>query len=152
MYKNSPIIRWRKYNEQYLLVGNKCINCEAIYYPKKYLCNCNNKRTLQNSLEDFQLSGKGAILSYTEIRSAPEEYKDQVPYCLGIIQLEEGPRIIAQITDCIVTDLKIGMFVEAVLRRFYKVNEEGIIHYGIKFKLCGLAQDNIIFTNEVSKN
>src|SRR3989338_129084 len=141
MYKNSPILRWRKYNEQYCLVGNKCRQCNAVYYPKKYLCNCSAK-----DFEDFKLSGKGTLISYTEIRSAPEEYKDQTPYCLGIIQLEEGPRIISQITDCNVNDLKIGIPIEAVFRRFYKINEEGIIHYGIKFKLCHPTQNSIIFT------
>ena len=147
MYKNSPILRWRKYNEQYLLIGNKCINCEAVYYPKKYLCKCTAK-----DFTDFQLSNKGILISYTEIRSAPEEYKDQVPYCLGIIQLEDGPKIIAQITDCTVSDLKIGMPVEAVLRRFYKINDEGIIHYGIKFKPQNIMQIDLMFTNEVSEH
>jgi uncharacterized OB-fold protein len=147
MYKNSPILRWRRYDEQYCLIGNRCSSCSAIYYPKKKLCKCSAK-----DFEDFQLSGNGTLLSYTEIRSAPEEYKNQVPYCLGIIQLEECPRIIAQITDCTVNELKIGAKVKAVFRRFYKINEEGIIHYGIKFCLLSETETNLTLNSEVSKH
>ncbi len=137
MYRQSPIIRWRKYEEQYQLIGNKCINCNSAFYPKKELCLCGN-----NAFIKLQFSGEGQLLSFTEIKSAPEEYAFAVPYCLGIIQLKEGPKILAQITDCNGTDLKIGTKVQAAFRKYYKVNDAGIIHYGIKFIPLPKNDDN----------
>ena len=55
------------------------------------------------------------------------------PFCVGIIDLEEGARVTGQIADTKYEDLKVGMEVEAVLRKFYKSGTKGVIHYGTKF-------------------
>jgi len=131
MHRQSPIIRWRKYSESYTLTGNKCISCNAVYYPKKELCTCGSAQ-----FQNHQFSGKGKLSSYTEIKSAPEEFSFMIPYCIGIIQLDEGPKIIAQIADATGEELQIGMEVETVFRKNYKVNDHGIIHYTLKCIPC----------------
>ena len=129
MHRQSPIMRWRKFPERYRLEGNRCNLCGRVYFPKKELCECSSKE-----FSAFQLSGKGKILTYTEIKSSPEEFSDMTPYCVGIIEFPEGPRITAQIADASVSDLKIGDEVYPVFRKFNAVGDSGIIHYGIKFK------------------
>ncbi len=52
-------------------------------------------------------------------------------YPVTIVELEEGPRVIAQMADVAGKDVKIGMPVRAELRRIY--SEEGVIRYGFKF-------------------
>lgn len=129
MHRQSPIIRWRRYAERYRLEGNRCSTCNKIYFPKKHLCECGSKE-----FNVHTLAGKGKIITFTEIKSSPEEFSDMTPYCVGIVELEEGPRITAQIADAEVSELKIGDPVEAVFRKFAAVGDEGIIHYGLKFK------------------
>lgn len=129
MYRESPILRWRRNPERYRLEGNKCNRCSRIYFPKKHLCECRSRE-----FSDYQLKGKGRLLTFTEIKSSPDMFSDMTPYCVGIIELEEGPKITSQITDCIVADLKVGMAVESVFRKFFASSESGIIHYGLKFK------------------
>lgn len=128
MFRESPILRWRNYNDRYKLKGYKCDSCGKTYFEKKGICTC-------GSLEfsEFDFKGKGKIVSYTKIHSGPTAFEQQAPYCVGIIDLEEGARVTGQIVDCEYEDLKIGQEVEAVFRKFYKSGKKGAIHYGTKF-------------------
>ena len=49
-------------------------------------------------------------------------------------KLSEGPRITAQIVDCDIDDVKIGMKVESVFRKIQQDGSTGAIYYGYKFK------------------
>ncbi len=128
MYRSSPIIRWRRYNDRYRFEGNQCIKCQTVFYPKKFLCKCGSKE-----FNAFEFSGKGVLLSFTEIKSPPEVFIEQATYCIGIVQLIEGPKITSQIADVELKDLKIGMKLISSFRKFYSSGEEGAIHYGTKF-------------------
>lgn len=128
MFRNSPIIRWRNYADNYRLVGYKCTKCGATYFEKKGVCNCGN---LDYTRMEF--SGKGKIVSFTQIHSGPESFEHMGNYSVAIIDLEEGARVTGQIVDAKYADLSIGLKVEAVFRKFYKSGEKGIIHYGTKF-------------------
>ncbi len=128
MFRESPILRWRNYNDRYRLKGYKCTKCGKTYFEKKGLCECGTI-----DYEEMDFSGKGKIVSFTEIHSGPEAFAEMAPYCIAIIDLEEGARITGQVVDCKYSELKIGLNVEAVLRKFYKSGEKGIIHYGTKF-------------------
>jgi hypothetical protein len=128
MFRESPIIRWRNYNDRYKLRGYKCVKCGATYFEKKGLCPCGNVE-----FTEMDFSGKGKIVSFTQIHAGPEVFTSQTPYCIAIIDLIEGARITGQIVDCKYEDLKQGMEVEGVFRKFYKSGGKGIIHYGTKF-------------------
>jgi uncharacterized protein len=128
MFRDSPIIRWRNYEDRYKLNCYKCDSCGKVYFERKGMCVCG-----ELEFTEFASKGKGKIVSFTEVHSGPTLFEEQTPYCVGIIDLEEGARITAQIVDCKYEDLKIGMEVEAVFRKFYKSGEKGAIHYGTKF-------------------
>ncbi len=83
---------------------------------------------------DYKLSGKGEVVSYTIIHVAPEDFEEQVPYPIAIIKLEEGPQVTAQIVDCDIDDVKIGMKLESTFRRIQEDGYIGAIYYGYKFK------------------
>lgn len=129
MFRESSIIRWRNYSDRYKLTGYKCTKCGATYFEKKGLCTCGNL-----DYAEMQFSGKGRIVSFTQIHSGPEFFSEQTPYSIAIIDLVEGARMTAQIIDCKYEELKIGLEVEAVFKKFYKSGEKGVIHYGTKFR------------------
>ena len=79
------------------------------------------------------MSGRGFIYSFTIVHVAPKELRGFEPYALAIVQLVEGPRVLAQIVDCDFSELRIGMPVEVVFRRISE-DEGGLIHYGYKFR------------------
>jgi len=57
----------------------------------------------------------------------------EAPYIVGIVELDEGPKVTAQIVDAREEELKIGMPVKMVFRRLRVDGDEGLIHYGFKF-------------------
>ncbi len=128
MFRESPIIRWRNYSDRYKLKGYKCTKCEKTFFEKKGLCECGNL-----DFNEVDLSGRGKIVAFTQIHAGPEAFQEKTPYCVAIIDLEEGARIEGQVVDANYEELKIGTEVEAVFRKFYTSGTKGVIHYGTKF-------------------
>ena len=46
---------------------------------------------------EVTLSGRGALVSWTVIRVPPARYAAEAPYTVGLVELEEGPRLTARI-------------------------------------------------------
>ncbi|TFH08369.1 MAG: hypothetical protein E4H14_06575 [Candidatus Thorarchaeota archaeon] len=44
-----------------------------------------------------EVSGKGKLVSFTVIHIAPEEFTDEVPYYIAIVELAEGTRVSARL-------------------------------------------------------
>jgi uncharacterized protein len=128
MFNYSPPLAWRNYDSTYQLCGVKCTKCSNMFYPKKHLCSCGSKE-----FEKQIFAGRGKLMSFTQILVPPREFSSYHSYCLGLIKLEEGPQLIAQVTDTPFEELKIGMDVCSVLRRYTTAGRQGIIHYGAKF-------------------
>lgn len=126
----SPLIHWRNTTQHYHLIGQQCSSCKKIFFPRTYVCTCG-----QMSLERYQLAGNGTIVSFTIVTTATPEFKHATPYVLALIDLDEGVRILGQLTDVDDTQLCIGARVTKTFRRLYAEGDKGIIHYGIKFLL-----------------
>lgn len=130
--KGSIPLTWRRIPARYRLEGNQCVTCKRKYFPSRIVCpSCRRK----GKLEPFKFSGKGKVYSYTEIQVPPEGFETQVPYVLALIELEEGSRVLGQIVDSRIDEVRIGSEVENVFRVIQRDDPEGLIHYGFKFKL-----------------
>lgn len=81
------------------------------------------------------LTQKGKIISLTKVRVPPVGFSSDAPYHLAIIELNNGKKVIGQITDAYQENPKIGDLVEAIYRRQKRPDQEGVIYYGIKFKI-----------------
>lgn len=77
---------------------------------------------------------RGTIDSFTIVYNAPKGFENNIPYTLALISLENGKKITSQIVDS--KEVIIGMKVEPCLRRVSSDGEDGIIHYGIKFRVA----------------
>ncbi|MGB9729711.1 MAG: Zn-ribbon domain-containing OB-fold protein [Thermoprotei archaeon] len=120
---------WAERITRYRMIGNKCKNCGIVYYPPKLSCSCGS-----DDMEPYQLPRKGILINYTWIYTAPYDHKKQEPYPIGLIQLVDGTKILAQLTDIEPEKLKEGIEVEAVFRKMSEDGDKGIIQYGIKFR------------------
>jgi uncharacterized OB-fold protein len=86
----------------------------------------------------MKLSGRGKVYSYTVISrgGSPPEFSTQQnlvgPYQVAVVELDEGPKVVAQLTNCKAEELRIGLPVETTFRRIYE--DEGMVRYGVKFK------------------
>jgi hypothetical protein len=120
---------WREIHNRYNLIGSRCGNCNKVMFPPRFICPyC--RRT--GKLDPYKLNPKGKIISYTTTYAAASGFEDQVPYVLAVIELQDGPRLTAQVTDCDISDVKIGDEVEMVFRRMGEDGEDGVIYYGFK--------------------
>ncbi len=124
---------WREIPQRYNLISNQCGVCKKVYFPPRESCPYCRRKSMGNMIQK-KLIGKGTIITYTIIYIAPDQFIGQVPYLIAIIQLDEGPKVTAQIVDCKLDDLKIGMRVQTTFRKIHEDGYIGAIHYGYKFK------------------
>jgi uncharacterized OB-fold protein len=124
---------WREIPQRYNLIGNQCGACDKIYFPPRESCPYCRRKSIDN-MKNIKLSGKGKIVTYTIIHVAPENFEGQAPYGIAIIQLDEGPRLTAQLVDCDIDKIKIGMKVKPTFRKIQEDGWLGAIYYGYKFK------------------
>lgn len=131
-HTKSQASYWRNIPQWHRLEGVQCKTCGKFYFPSRSLCpECRR----DGKLEMYRFSGKGTIYSYTAVHAPPQGFELHSPYTMAIIELDEGPKLTAQIVDCKKDDIKIGSKVETVFRRIRDVTDGGIIQYGYKFKL-----------------
>lgn len=129
---NNVPFHWRRYKERYSLLGTECQNCKNVYFPIRRVCpHCRRRGKTRNIV----FSGKGKVYSFTVIRAPPTGFEVFSPYAIGLIELDEGPKLISQIVDCNLEEIRIGIPVEACFRRLRDQGKEGIICYGFKFRL-----------------
>lgn len=124
----NPIEHWRLTKSRYQLEGVQCSACSKVFYPRIYQCPCGSREFICK-----KMTGKGKILSFTEITASTRLFKNAVPYCLALIALEDGPNILAQMADVSFSDLVIGLPVRSVFRRYVADGQDGLIYYGTKF-------------------
>ena len=126
----TEISDWRRRIERYRLIGSRCRECGAVYYPKRFRCvKCGSM-----DMEAIELPKRGVIKSYTVVRQLPDRYNRYKPYILALIELEEGLTILGQIVDIEPDEVKEGMEVEATFRKLYEYRADGKIIYGLKFR------------------
>ena len=120
---------WREQIPRYRLQGQKCKSCGTIYFPSKPICKCGNKE-----FEKYKMPETGKIITWTIINNPPVGFEKYKPYIVGLIELDDGNRILSQIVDIDFKDLFKDLRVEATFRRITEDGKTGIIQYGYKFR------------------
>jgi len=85
-------------------------------------------------MEEYKLKGEGTVETYTIIHDPPPHFEGEEPYAVAIIKLDEGCKVIAQIVDCGLDELQIGMRTKACFRKIQEDGKSGAIYYGYKFR------------------
>lgn len=114
--------------QRYRYQAAKCKKCGKIFFPPRLICSACGSKTF----DDMVLSRNGKVLTYTIIRVPPSQFKDEAPYAMGVVELEGGGRLTAQIVDCDFDKIQIGMPVKLEFRRIQAEGEAGVIGYGYK--------------------
>lgn len=92
----------------------------------------------RNAKERYKLAGSlekitGIIESFTIVRNAPNGSEKHAPYILALVKLNDE-KITAEIVDS--KSVEIGVKVEPCLRKMHADGQDGIIHYGTKFRVA----------------
>ncbi len=87
----------------------RCKRCGTFRHIPRELCaECGSF-----DCEWARSSGRGTVFSYTIVaRALHPAFLKATPYAAVIVELEEGVRILSNVVDCPVEELKIGMPVQ----------------------------------------
>jgi uncharacterized OB-fold protein len=88
----------------------RCRDCgRHVFYPRPVCPFC-----LSEHLDWVTASGKGKVYSYTVVRRAMHPaFREDVPYVLAIVELEEGPRLSTNIVGVVSEEVRVDMPVRA---------------------------------------
>ncbi len=82
------------------------------FYPRSLCATC------AGDTEWVSASGRGKLYTYTVIRqNRSEAFAPLSPYAVGIVELDEGVRMMSNIVDCDVEELRVGMPLEVLILR-----------------------------------
>jgi len=89
----------------------QCADCGHVRYPINAVC----PRCLSARFDWKRLSGRGTVFSYIVFHQVYNPaWKDDVPYNVAMIQLEEGPRMFSNVVGVPNDAVKVGDAVEVV--------------------------------------
>ncbi|MBE0480404.1 MAG: Zn-ribbon domain-containing OB-fold protein [Dehalococcoidia bacterium] len=80
------------------LMASRCKSCRALYLPPHPICS----KCFGTEMEWTEVKGNGKLAAFTAISVGPsctieEGYSRDNPYVVGIVQLDEGPKVSGRI-------------------------------------------------------
>jgi len=124
----TPAVVRRNTPQRYRLEAAKCVRCGKVHFPPRVICDeCKGR---EFTTVNLPLDGK--VVTHTVIRTPPRGYSDEAPYCMGVVELSDGTKILCQIADCEPERLEVGLPVTIEFRRIQEDGESGVLAYGYK--------------------
>lgn len=106
------------------LMGTRCRNCGQKYFPPKADC----PECMSSDMEWIEFSGKGKLATFTTIHVPPAGFEELGVYTLGVLDLEEGGRVVAWVDGIEPEDLRIGMELRAVPMIMEEIEELKVVY------------------------
>jgi uncharacterized OB-fold protein len=91
-------ISYERFLSQDKLMGSRCRKCGVLSVPPRSVC----IKCYDSEMEWVAMKGKGKLAAFTCIAIGPpfmikEGYDRKHPYVSGVVELEEGVRVVARI-------------------------------------------------------
>jgi uncharacterized protein len=88
------------------LLLRHCNGCGAThFYPRPFCPECWGE-----DVEWTEASGRATLYTWSVVHGNDlPPWPERVPYVAAVVELSEGPRMMTNIVDCAVDDLRIGM-------------------------------------------
>jgi uncharacterized OB-fold protein len=110
------------------LMASRCKKCGKTSFPPRADCG----ECLSGEFEYTEVTGKARLLTFTEIVAAPTGFEEVAPYTVGVVDLEEGGRLLAWMGDSISKDeTQIGMDLQ-VVPQIFDEEEEIKVYYSLE--------------------
>jgi uncharacterized OB-fold protein len=106
-------ISYEQFLDEERLMGSRCKTCGTLFVPPRPICiRCHGTDMIWVETE-----GRGKLSAFTCIAIGPpfmiaEGYDRKYPYCSGVVELDEGVRVVARIEGVDATKpegIKVGM-------------------------------------------
>lgn len=93
------------------LVIRKCKSCSQLHFMPRHLC----PHCWSDQLEWVDAKGSGSVHSFTIVhRASDPAFAPLVPYAVALIELDEGPRMMANVVGAGALDVQIGDRVQVI--------------------------------------
>ena len=93
------------------VMGTRCKDCGQVFFPPRADC----YKCLASNVEWFEVSGKGKLLTYSELKFAPVGFQDDVPYCIALLDYGKY-KIFGRIAGSVPEDeIEVGMEMKTVV-------------------------------------
>lgn len=104
---------WTAAREQ-RLTYQVCHDCQqVVFYPRQHCPHC-----LGRSLQWRESAGIGTVYTFSVVRvSRDPKFADRVPYCVALVDLDEGFRMMSNLVDVDPDQVAIGLRVRLAWRR-----------------------------------
>ena len=102
------------------LLGGHCAECGRSHFPATSNC----PYCSAEGCATRELSGQGTLCLFTSVGNRPPGYLGELPFGFGVVELPEGLRLIARLTEADVGRLRLGMPVGLVIAPLH-LDDEG---------------------------
>jgi uncharacterized OB-fold protein len=91
-------ISYERFISEEKLMGSRCLKCGVLSVPPRSIC----IKCFGSEMEWMEMKGIGRLVAFTSIAIGPpfmikEGYDRKHPYVCGVVELEEGVRVVARI-------------------------------------------------------
>lgn len=98
-------------NNDELIEWKKCQKCEFLQHSSHIRClNCKH-----DEFDKVKATGNAKLLNYTILKAPPAEYRDKPHYTLGVLEFENGIKVLGQIDSN--DQVKTGIMMRPVYRK-----------------------------------
>jgi 3-hydroxy-3-methylglutaryl CoA synthase/NAD(P)-dependent dehydrogenase (short-subunit alcohol dehydrogenase family)/putative sterol carrier protein len=124
--QTATTVLWRKNKMLLGLVGGKCRECGTPQFPKSDVC-VNPECGAFHSQDDYEFADVTAkVKTFTgDMLSVSVD----PPAIYGMVQFEGGGRLVADFTDCELSEVKVGLPVTMEFKRKGVDKERGFVNY-----------------------
>ncbi len=104
--------------KQHQLLIQRCAGCQLLRHPPRPMCpQCNSVEW-----DTLTATGRGEVFSFVMPQHPPYPWFEY-PYIVVLVDLEEGIRLVSNLTEMAPEDVTIGMAVEV----YYEEFDDGLV-------------------------
>jgi hypothetical protein len=107
------------------LLGSRCASCNACYFPRSSICR--NPDCEDSAIQDVELGPRGTLWSCALQNyppPPPARYEEPYqPYAIGVVDLDEGLRVVGRMSVDDPMTLKVGSDVELTIEPIWRDDE-----------------------------
>jgi len=96
------------------LVVQRCTGCGRRRFPPRDICS----ECLGRESEWVQSRGRGHVVSFNVMHQVYHPgFAAEVPYAVALVELDDGARMLANVVECPIERLRVGLPVEVTFER-----------------------------------